>query len=260
MVASICTLCAIAGLATSIRAWGDDAAAGRDIAAKWEKSVVRVQLVLKSRVAAEGREMGTQESKIEATGTILDPSGLTLTSLSATDPGEAYRRFSGDEEGFDYKTEISDVKIRLADGKEIPARVVLRDKDLDMAFVRPVQKPTQPLPSVNLSDRCTLQLLDTVVVLARLGKVANRTIAVSMDRVQAIVEKPRKFYVLGLSGATDELGGAVFSLDGKLAGVILLRTVEADRDSYGSDSMVYMVVPASDIAEVAQQAPAEPPK
>ncbi len=40
----------------------------------------------------------------------------------------------------------------LADGTEVPAKVILRDKDLDMAFVRPIEKPETPFAFVNIEN------------------------------------------------------------------------------------------------------------
>ena len=39
------------------------------------------------------------------------------------------------------ETEVNDIKILLEDGAEVPAEIVLRDKDLDLAFIRPKAKP-----------------------------------------------------------------------------------------------------------------------
>ena len=77
------------------------------------------------------------------------PSGLTVVSLFTTDPTSPSRKMMGmdlEEMGFKIETEIKRADILAADGNEIPAEVVLRDKDLDLAFLRPKQKPEKPLP------------------------------------------------------------------------------------------------------------------
>jgi len=71
-------------------ALGDELAdKGRAIFTKNHLSVVTVQLVLKSKVSVPGMGGQSNESRQDATGTILDPSGLTVLSLSNTDPGPA---------------------------------------------------------------------------------------------------------------------------------------------------------------------------
>src|SRR5438552_4553968 len=59
---------------------------GRAVFKKNQHVVVTVQLVLKSKVSFGGRGGEANESRQDATGTVVDPSGLTVLSLSATDP------------------------------------------------------------------------------------------------------------------------------------------------------------------------------
>ena len=112
---------------------------GREIFKKNQRAVVTVQEVLKMSPAGGSR---ANESKQDLTGTVLDGSGLTVLALSACDPSEMYQRMMGE----DYsrgrvETEITDMKILLDDGTEVPAEIVLRDKDLDLAFIRPRPSP-----------------------------------------------------------------------------------------------------------------------
>ena len=57
-----------------------------------------------------------------------------------------------------------------------------------------------------------------------------RAPAVSIGRIEAIVEKPRTFYLLGESMWAYSLGAPVFSLDGKLVGILFLRTAKSQAD------------------------------
>ncbi|HUJ11036.1 MAG TPA: serine protease [Verrucomicrobiae bacterium] len=247
----------------------DVANSGREILAKCQDAVVTVRLALKQSISMGGRE-SKSDSKVETTGTVIDPSGLTVVSLSTTDPGsavkETYARAiaarGGDPSQLKFDSEISDLKIVLADGTEIPADVVLRDKDLDLAFLRPSDKPTKPLPFVDLSSDAKPKVLDEVVVVNRLNKTANRVPAVSIGRIEAIVDKPRTFYVLGEATWGYSLGAPVFSLDGKLIGILFLRSAEAQVDQTSGFmfsglsqwGMMPIVLPASDIVDGAKQA------
>src|SRR5881296_2706666 len=137
-------------LALTLPARADDeiAVKGREIFEKYQHATVTVQLVLKSKMSMTGFGGRSNESKQEATGTTIDPSGLTVLSLSATDPGSLLSSMmTGEGEGgtdlkFKMENELTDVKILTHDGAELPAEVVLRDKDLDLAFLRPKQKPS----------------------------------------------------------------------------------------------------------------------
>ena len=60
---------------------------GRAIFQKYQHAVVTVQIVVKSKISMAGADGQSNESRQEVTGTVIDPSGLTVLSLSATDPG-----------------------------------------------------------------------------------------------------------------------------------------------------------------------------
>src|SRR5438477_6314914 len=66
----------------------DLAEKGRAVFKKYQHAVVTVQLVLKSKFSVGGQGGQANESRQDVTGTVLEPSGLTVLSLSATDPGQ----------------------------------------------------------------------------------------------------------------------------------------------------------------------------
>src|SRR5689334_321172 len=80
---------AITALGFSAACHADDLAdKGRAIFKQHQHSVVTVQLVLKSKFSMAGRGAESNESRQDVTGTVVDPLGLTVLSLSATDPGQ----------------------------------------------------------------------------------------------------------------------------------------------------------------------------
>jgi len=240
---------------------------GRAILERHQKAVVTVQLVVKQKFSMGGMGGQEDESKSEATGFVIAPDGLTVLALSATDPSSLIENMmSGMGEmasQFKVDSDIADVKILLDDGTEIPAKVVLRDKDLDLAYVRPLEAPAAPLPVIDLAGAAEPAILDPVITLNRLGKVAGRTCAVSIERIQAIIRKPRTFYVPGKDPTHSGVGSPVFTTDGKVVGMIAVRTIKTEgggglADMFGGgmgQGMIGVVVPAEDIREGAQQAP-----
>jgi len=237
-------------------AHGDDVAAqGRQVVDKWQQAVVTVRLVVKMTMSmGEGSE--EQEHKGDVNGTVVDPSGLTVVSLSQVDPGDTYKRMMGepgpDEPKFSIESKVSDVKLRFADGTEVPAKVVLRDKDLDLAFVRPTEKLPQPAAAIDLAQSVTPQILDQVVSVNRLGESGDWAIAPRVDRIQAILKKPRTVYV---PQDIDETGTPAFSLDGKIVGVTLLRVSAAPGGADETEDLgLAIILPAADVLEVAKQA------
>ncbi|UCD83813.1 MAG: trypsin-like peptidase domain-containing protein [Deltaproteobacteria bacterium] len=244
-----------------------EAKAARKIIGKWEDTVITVKMVIKERMIMEGREMNRGENKTEATATVIDPSGLAVLPLFLTDPSRISKIFSEGQfgmegaSGFNWDSEITDLKVLLSDGKEVPARIVLRDRDLDLAFVHPSEKLTKPIPALDLSKDAKPDILDRIVVLTRLGKVANRVPSVCLDRIQAVVKKPRTFYVPGPTAMDAGLGAPVFSSDGKVIGILMLRILPSKGTGIGNlfsgvsgMGMLPIVLPAEDIMEVGKQA------
>jgi hypothetical protein len=230
----------------------ETAESGRRIVAKNEQAVLKVQLVIRFKLLVNGSEMRNNETKIEATGLRLHSSGLTLISLNMTDPGRlAAQRLRANQSGgkMNLESELTDVKMILPDGTELPARVVLRDRDLDLAFVQPTTKPATALPAINVHRIGTPDLFDEIFVLNRLGKTAGRAASITVDRIQAIMHKPRLLFIPHLSR---DLGAAVFTADEKWIGTVLLRTVQSRDINAGA---MVVVLPADDILDIARQIP-----
>jgi S1-C subfamily serine protease len=230
---------------------------GRAIFAKNKLSVVTVQLVLKSKFMGQ-----SNEARQDATGTVVDPSGLIVLSLAATDPSQIYQNFMGDsEEKMKMETELTDAKILLDDGTEVPVEVVLRDKDLDLAFLRPKEKLATPMTALDLSKPGKAEVLDEVVTLNRLGKAAGRAYSASVERISAIVQKPRLFYIPEANMTTTTLGAPAFTLDGKPLGIFVMRSIKGSgaggRLGGQADNLTGIIVPADDVSKAAKQVPAE---
>ncbi len=218
-----------------------------------KQAVVTVQFVVETSFPGESEK---EESKGSATGTVIDPSGLVVASLSELDPARGYADFMFVFEGSGRKPQsnITDAKIRTDDGTEIPVDVVLRDQDLDLVFLRPKNPVAKALPFIDLSQESAPQVLDEVVVLWRLGQVANRALAADIARIQAVVTRPRLSYAIDVQA----LGCPAFTLDGKVVGISVLRRSPqgASRDEMFSfsNNWLTMILPCSTVAKAAQQA------
>src|SRR5688572_3179827 len=226
----------------------EERAGARALVAKHGGAVVFVLGTTKLRINQGGKEVPTADQRIQALVTIIDGSGLGVMSLTALDPSDLLTaqlsRGRGAGAAVSVTSEPAALRYRLADGKEVPVRVVLRDKDLDLAFLRPVEKPAAPLIAID-SAAARPQPVDGVVVLQRLPELASWQSTALFYSVQAVIEKPRLFYLLtgGLVGAP------VFDMKGGFLGVILRLKNEAD-----AANVPPIVLPANDIREVAKQA------
>lgn len=252
---SLCLAALVLSSGASLTA-DDIGATARGIAEKQGAAVVPVRVVIKMRVAYEGEQFDDEESSSELTATIIDPSGLAVCSLSEVDPTHMIELWQEEDPNYKIDAQVTDLKFILPEGKEIPAKVVLRDRDLDLAFIRPTALPDEPFTAIDLAQPSQPQVMDQIVVLGRLGDVANRQLWVALDRITAIVTKPRTLYVAGFDVWVAGLGVPTYTLDGKLVGITVMRAIPAAGTVSGSgNNSVPVVMPAAAILEVAKQAP-----
>ncbi|MCX5859632.1 MAG: serine protease [Proteobacteria bacterium] len=250
-----------------------EADVGRKIQKKWQEVVVTVKIVNRVRMVVEGREANKAENKTEAIATVIDPSGLAVLPLSVTDPTRIANLFSEaqgrgeDSPHSNYESELSDLKMVLPDGKEVPAQVILRDKDLDLTFIRPTAKLEKPLLALDLTQSAAPDILDPVFVLTRLGKVASYSPSVSLLRIQSIMKKPRTFFIPDFYVDETGLGAPIFTQEGKVIGILTLRIFVTPGGGMsnilgGASGMgiIPVILPAADVAEVAKQAPKQAEK
>ncbi len=246
-------------LACGALAWGvslrpaaaeEAATAARRISKTSGDALVTLKVVLNLRMVFEGEEAEEGERTNQSGATVIDPSGLAVCSLSELDP---YYRADNTDPTCRFESEIRDLKLVTADGTEIPSKVVLRDRDLDLAFVRPSEIREQPMAAIDLSKNAEPEIMDRIVVLGRLGEIGNRAPWVALDRIQAIIDKPRTFYVCSVNSWLAGLGCPAFDTSGNIVGIMLLRTMPAAADS-AKDS-IPVLLPAKDILEIAKQAP-----
>jgi hypothetical protein len=262
---------ALAGVVAAVLAAGVPAAPAQDapvtargmakkVLAAYQDAVVTVKAAVKMQGG-----FGGGDQQMELTGTVVDPSGLTVVSESGLDPMAMFGAMmgGGEEDSPFGHAETGDVKIVMKDGKEIPSRLVLRDKDLDLAFIVPEEKGLK-MTFLPLETGKALEALDDLIILGRLGKNLDRTATVGVSTVAAVVKKPRTFYVTDSASAMLELGCPAFDGAGKPVGILLKR--RAPGGGGFADlirGMMPVILPCDDVKEVAKQAleeAAKPPK
>jgi hypothetical protein len=229
-----------------------DADAARAVFVKAQKSVVTVRLVVK--LSAGGRD---SEQKIETSGAVIDAAGLTVIPAAVADPAAMMRvamrsRPGAPEVKFD--SSVTEAMILLPDGTEIESDVVLKDADLDLAFLRPREggrtfdavqlKPGKPLPPV----------LEQLILVGRYGQGANRAAWSEIARMRAIVRGPRTYGLVD-AGGSDALGTVAYAADGTAIGVFVTKTSaggqEVRRMGGGDDHVILR--PVDDVLEIAEQ-------
>lgn len=217
-----------------------DSEAARAILAQNKDALVFVTAVNKITLGNE-----THDEKVEVTAMTIDPSGLSICSLAAIDPTA---NLSGEDDS-KIKSSLSDVKIMRADNTEYPARLVLKDPDLDLAFVQP-EKPgdMKPLfPFVKIDKSPAPKILDTVVTLDRFGKELGREPMIFTSRISSILTKPRTYYFTSDQGVS--VSSPAFLLNGDFLGFRLMKMFPGGE----SAGLMPVIIPAEDIRQSAKQ-------
>ncbi len=210
-------------------------ATAREVLKKYQDAIVAVKLVVK---------IGAREVPLEVAGTVLTPQGLTVVSDFTSNPG----RMFGEEGG---GSDTTDVQVLLKDGRELPAKFVLRDRDLDLAFVLPTEKGLD-LPHVKMEKAPVPDVLDDLIYIQRLNKTLNREPSVSIGQVAAVVKKPR--VVIVPEGGGQHLGCPVFDAQGRAVGLVVTRRGAGGGGRLGLFGAVQtIIVPAEDVQQVAGQ-------
>lgn len=225
-----------------------EATAGRLLARRYGDAIVSVKGSVYMTINIGLRKLPETERKIDVSGTMISAAGLTVTSLSTVDPREIFESMRGQfNTGGDPidlgKTDFRDMRIVLADGREIPVNIVYRDKDHDMVLLA----PTKSEPGMGSFTYVDLgQAAESAVLLgnyfqfSRAGQAFQRTLIVRNCTVIGIIERPHRFFMLSTDIYPDTVGCPVFAPDGRVLGICL-------NNIFNGRPSGTMVVPAVDI-------------
>lgn len=220
-------------------------------------AVVWVEGVLKMQISNQGQTRN-RDQEVSSLGTVVDENGLTVVPNSSLNPsGMMAQMMRGT--GMSMAGNLTDVKLLLADGTEVPAYVVLKDEDLDIAFLAPSDEAEDEdlakMHSIDLSKSSKPELLDELIVLGRMPKFMNRQESIAIIRLGSIIEKPRTFY---FSNSLGSMGVPVFADDGNLVGIsVMRRAANLNMQMMQNGGVQAVILPAEDIKETAQQAQEE---
>lgn len=253
------TVSAGTGSATDVKT------AARAAVTRWQKAIITVRVVAKIK-----SPRGEEENQFEVTGSVIDPSGLTVVSAQSVDPAAMLRAFlssigrPGMDEKTNYDSEITQTTMILQDGTEVDADVVLKDADLDLAFVRP--RKAQTFDSIPLKPRGkAIELLEDIFVISRMDRSENRVTAINIGVIQATVKGPRIYYVANQELSAGSLGCVAFDADAKPLGVFVAKPNQNTNDK-GMGALMNMMAgkgfgasnrilrPIEDVLEDAAQA------
>ena len=127
---------------------------------------------------------------------------LTVLSLNKVDPtANILSRLR--TPGASVNVNYTEVMLLMQDGTEVPAKLLLKDVDLDLAFVLPIKERWEEYKDVvfsqvpqKVSKENQPLILDEVVSIGKLKQTLYRQSTLRRGWVNAVIEKPRKYFVI----------------------------------------------------------------
>src|SRR5262249_16802905 len=137
-------------------------------------------------------------------GVLVDQSGLVVTNNHVI-------QGSGEEQ----------ITVALSDGREFPAKVVLKDEHIDLAVLRLDAKGAQ-FPVVQFADSDSLEVGDLVLAIGDpfgVGQTVTSGIVSALARTQVGISDYQFFIQTDAAINPGNSGGALVDMDGKLVGI-----------------------------------------
>lgn len=233
-------------------------ATARVLHRKLGDAVVLIRATVSVTVTPGDQPAQTRDRTFEQLGTVVSADGRVLLSATSIDPAAVMDGRTVNTPAGPMKlaatSQVKEAFIVLADGTEIPAKVVLKDKDLNLALVAPVAAGTETFVPVDVAASDTVEPVDEVVVLGRMDKSFNRVAKVEIDAVAAVVAKPRPLISIHINAT----GCPVFSVAGKFVGITSGKIDAASDGDAEGVSMEPVVIPAATVQKFLAQASAKP--
>lgn len=210
-------------------------------------ALVTVKFVMKSP-----DDQGFGDSEDEINGVVIDPKGLVLVSYWSI--GGAFSRFS--QGGPAPKPQ--DVRVLIGDDTEgKKARLISHDSELDLAWIKLDEEPTEPLKHLDINAGAQAAVGDRLFLASRMDKFFGRAPVVNEGRIRGVVTTPRQLYAPTTTLLADrgDLGMPVFNADAAVIGFIIVQipdqeSMEAAQNMGGGP----MILPIDAIAKATKRA------
>jgi Do/DeqQ family serine protease len=137
-------------------------------------------------------------------GVLVRPDGMVVTNNHVI-------QGSGDTE----------ITAALSDGREFPAKVILKDEQTDLAVLR-LEAPGVQFPAIEFADSDGLEVGDLVLAIGDpfgVGQTVTSGIVSALARTQVGISDYQFFIQTDAAINPGNSGGALVDMDGKLAGI-----------------------------------------
>lgn len=166
---------------------------------------------------ATGRTLGA--------GVIVDPQGIVVTNYHVI--ADALAVPSGRSDASKSPT----VTARFENGRELPATVLVADREEDLAILRlRAPDPSEQFAAVGLGRSSELAVGQEVFAVGNplgLNHSVSRGIVAALDRTEVLRERKLPLVQLDASINVGNSGGPLFALDGSLVGIVTMKRRDA---------------------------------
>jgi hypothetical protein len=241
-----------------------------------QDALVIIEGVLKVEILSNGSRQGPErENRTSGSAFVVDPSGLVVASRFLLNPiGSMSRKpvrmdRGGESVELELRTRLENLKLRLHDGTEVPARVKLEDIELGLTLLEPDLKPgDQPrvFKAISLDEIATATPYSQYLILDQ-GEASFRNEAIlAVGTISGILDKPQPLFLQDLGRPWHFVSAPFFDLSGKLLGMGLLHSAPPkDPMSRTADGQSFpAILPAAQIRDFVNKAlkketPVKPP-
>jgi Do/DeqQ family serine protease len=154
-----------------------------------------------------GENLGIPRERIQnslGSGVLVSPEGVVVTNNHVIQGG-------GEAE----------ITVALSDGREFPAKVVIKDEQTDLAVLRLDAKGAQ-FPALEFDDSDSLEVGDLVLAIGDpfgVGQTVTSGIVSALARTQVGISDYQFFIQTDAAINPGNSGGALVDMDGRLAGI-----------------------------------------
>jgi serine protease Do len=116
----------------------------------------------------------------------------------------------------------TEITVALADGREFPAKLILKDEQTDLAVLRVETTESVQFPSIEFSDSDSLEVGDLVLAIGDpfgVGQTVTSGIVSALARTQVGISDYQFFIQTDAAINPGNSGGALVDMDGRLVGI-----------------------------------------
>jgi hypothetical protein len=193
---------------------------GDKLLEKGAPSVVTVKLVVDLKLSAMGRSQD-MELPVDLPGVIIDPAGIIVTASDPLDPADSLMENIPEEyrAQVHMQAKVTRMSVLLGDGsEELPAKVLVRDSALGLAFLELTETPEQALTAVDLSNLGAVTAGLELFTVHRMPETFGRAPLLASFRAAGLAEKPRRMWSLGATPGF--IGLPAYDASGRPVGLV----------------------------------------